>query len=200
MTKIIAFSGRKQSGKTTCSEGILDYWNKIVKPETNGVAKIYNFADTLKQDICINILGMTHEQCYGTDDQKNTITDMIWDEKNLTAREVMQFIGTDIFRKMKMNVWADATINRIKNESPDLAIIADCRFPNEVKVVKESGGLVIRLVRNPFNSDHSSETALDINNFDYSNFDTVIMNDRMDIDLQNFTVARFLYQKGILPL
>lgn len=200
MTKIIAFSGRKQSGKTTCSEGVLDYFNKIIKPETNGVVKIYNFADALKQDICINILGMTHEQCYGTDDQKNTITDMVWDNKNLTAREVMQFVGTDIFRKMKTNIWAEAAIKRIKNENPDLAIIADCRFPNEVKAVKDAGGLVIRLVRNPFNSDHSSETALDINNYNYSNFDIVLMNDRMGIDLQNFTVTQFLYKKGIFPL
>jgi hypothetical protein len=33
--------------------------------------KIYNFADVLKQDICMNILGLEYDQCYGSDDEKN---------------------------------------------------------------------------------------------------------------------------------
>lgn len=64
-TNIVAFAGRKQSGKTTCSEFVLKYYNGAVDPFNNG--KIYNFADTLKQDICINLLGLTYDQCYGDD-------------------------------------------------------------------------------------------------------------------------------------
>lgn len=199
MTQIVAFAGRKQSGKTTCSNAVVDFWNSTTLKDTKKV-KIYNFADPLKQDICMNILGMSYEQCYGSDEDKNTITDIEWENKLLTAREVMQFVGTDIFRKMKNNVWAGATINKIKNESPDLAIIADCRFPNEVKAVKDAGGIVIRLTRNPFNSDHSSETALDFKNYDYRNFDLVLVNHRMSIDQQNFALVKFLYKKGIIPL
>ena len=55
MTTIIAFAGRKQSGKTTSSEFLTSVINKY----SLGTYKIYNFADTLKQDICINILGLT---------------------------------------------------------------------------------------------------------------------------------------------
>jgi hypothetical protein len=199
MTQIIAFAGRKQSGKTTCSQAVLDFWNEIISP-SNKIAKIYNFADPLKQDICMNILGMSYDQCYGTDEQKNDLTDIEWDGKLLTAREVMQFVGTDIFRKMKHNVWAGATINKIKTESPDLALIADCRFPNEVEAVKDCGGIVIKLNRNPFNSDHASETALDHSNYDPRNFDLILTNDKMSIEQQNFTLVKFLFKKGILPL
>lgn len=198
MTKIIGFAGRKQSGKTTCSEAILDFWNSTMPKELT--AKIYNFADPLKKDICINIFGMSYDQCYGSDDDKNSLTDLEWGGKKLTAREVMQFIGTDLFRKMKDSIWADATIKKIKEESPSLAIIADCRFPNEVKAIKDAGGIVIKLNRNPCNSDHISETALDVENYHPSNFDTVITNDRMDIQMQNYAVAKFLNKKGIFPL
>jgi hypothetical protein len=85
-------------------------------------------------------------------------------------------------------------------EEMDLALIADCRFPNEVSVVKNAGGIVIKLNRNPFNSTHSSETALDYDNYDYSNFDLVVPNDQMTIGEQNKYIYDFLLKKGILPL
>lgn len=195
MTKIIAFAGRKQSGKTTCSEFI-----KNVVPNKSDDIKIYNFADALKQDICINILGLSYDQCYGDDQSKNMITDIKWNDKFLTAREVMQFVGTDIFRKMKEDVWTQATLTKIMKEQPKLAVIADCRFPNEVEAVKKHNGLVIKLTRNPFNSDHSSETALDINNYDHANFDIVITNHLLTVNHQNEVVYKFLKKKGFLPL
>jgi len=200
MTIIIAFAGRKQSGKTTCSQTIIDFWNSLVDTDKTKTAKIYNFADPLKQDICMDILGMTYDQCYGTDEQKNELTDIVRDGSQLTVREVMQFIGTDIFRKMKPNIWIDATIKKIQNEAPDLAVIADCRFPNEVETVKNIGGYVIKLNRNPFNSDHASEVALDFGKYDHRNFNLVLNNERMSIDEQNFTLLRILTKKGILPL
>lgn len=206
MSLIIGFAGRKQSGKTTCSEFIKEYYNyKMYNKLLDSVkikylAKIYNFADPLKKDICINILGLTYDQCYGTDEQKNTITDIEWEDKKLTAREVMQFVGTDIFRKMKNNIWADATIAKIKKEKPNLAIIADCRFPNEVDAIKNAGGIVIKLTRNPFDSDHASETALDPDNYDQSNFDFVLDNKNLSIEDQNIQLNQFLQDKGIPKL
>ena len=196
MTKIVAFAGRKQSGKTTCSEFVLKYYNGAISPFNS--AKIYNFADPLKKDICMNILGLSYDQCYGEDIDKNTLTDISWEGSRLTAREVMQFVGTDLFRKMKNDVWASATINKIKNEQPKLAIIADCRFPNEVEAIKNAGGLVIKLNRNPFNSDHASETALDESNYAIQNFDLVIYNDNVTIAQQNEIVLNFLKNKKVI--
>jgi hypothetical protein len=194
MTKIIAFAGRKQSGKTTCAEAVLNY------PGLDNQIKIYNFADPLKKDICMNILGMTYEQCYGTDEQKNELVNCQWNDQQLTAREVMQFIGTNIFRQMQNNVWADATIHKIHLEQPSLALIADCRFPNEVDVVKRAGGVVIKLMRNPYDSTHESEIALDPDQYDYTNFDLVVDNKNMTIQEQITSIITFLEHKGILPL
>lgn len=198
MTKIIAFAGRKQSGKTTCSEFLQRIVNGLTEPLNS--SKIYNFADPLKNDICMNILGLTYEQCYGDDIDKNTLTSINWEGKYLTAREVMQFVGTDIFRKMKNDVWASATITKIKIEKPSFAIIADCRFPNEVEAVKGAGGLVIKLTRNLYHSDHASEIALDPENYNPNNFDLVIDNTSIDIPAQNQMILSFLQNSGVLPL
>jgi len=168
--------------------------------------KAYNFADSLK-DMCINLFGFTYEQAYGTNDQKNQVLDHIrwedmprfqnmklmkkmpidarkswdWREGEMTAREFMQFFGTDIMRKIHNNVWANACINKITKEGSDLAIIADVRFPNEVEAIKKAGGKVLRLERNVHEDDHDSETALDVDNYDHSNFWHVLDNREMTI-------------------
>ena len=191
---IIAFAGRKQSGKTTSCEFVQSLF-------ANKETKIYNFADPLKQ-LCIDIFGLTYNQCYGTDENKNEIVDCCWSgtDSKMTAREVLQYVGTDVFRAMQHNVWSSATIRLIQKEQPDIALIADCRFPNEVEAVKNAGGLVVKLNRNLYESTHASETALDATNYDQSNFDLTIANLDGGIDEKNNIIKNFLIHKGILQL
>lgn len=213
MTKIIAFAGRKQSGKTTCSMFV----HNTIVDNNIGSCKIYNFADTLKQDICINMLGLTYDQCYGEDRDKNSLTQLQWKNipgydiswtyskdydksGHMTARQVMQFIGTEIFRNIKDDIWATATINKIKNDNLDYAIIADCRFPNEKDIISQNNGIVIKLTRNPFDSDHASEIAFDDNIYDPNNFDLIISNHDLSINDQNQLLFDFLKNNGVLPL
>jgi hypothetical protein len=204
MTKIIAFSGRKQSGKSTGGE----YIDKLIKQNYSSIScKLYSFADPLKQDICMNLLGLTYEQCYGADEDKNSLTDIRWNsipgyDKNdfMTAREVMEEIGTGIFRKIKNNVWVDATINKIKKEAYDIAIVLDNRFPNEVDSVLDNNGFIIRLTRNPFNSNSKPEIALDPENYDWSRFSFIIDNHSMSLENKEKEIYSFLQNKGILPL
>jgi hypothetical protein len=205
---ILAFAGRKQSGKSTSAE----YVQSVVNSRNLGLSnKIYSFADPLKQDICINILGLTYEQCYGSDEHKNTLTDITWKDMpdynesfetsgHMSARQIMEHVGTNIFRKMKTNVWVDATINKIKKEDVDLAIIADCRFPNEVESIQNAGGYVIRLALDPFASESNSERALDKDVYDWNKFDLVIQNTGMNLDEKNNIILQFLSDKGIFSL
>lgn len=158
-----------------------DYTISKVFEQMRHKIKIYNFADVLKKDICMNILGLTYEQCYGSDEEKNKETNLIFDNKNMSAREILQFIGTDIFRKLKPDVWVDATINKIKADNPKIAIITDCRFPNEVKSIQDNGGKVLRLTRDPHHSDHISESILDMQNYDWNNFDFILDNSNMNL-------------------
>lgn len=196
-TQILAFSGRKQSGKSSGAQYVESIINNHALPISY---RTYSFADPLKQDICMNILGLTYEQCYGTDDEKNTLTELNWEGRKLTAREAMEIIGTDIFRRLKNNVWVDATINKIKKDNLKLAIIPDCRFPNEVDTILEYGGHVIRLELDPYGSPSNSESALDKHNYDWSRFSCIIPNRGMTIYEKNDAILRFLSDKGIMSI
>jgi hypothetical protein len=119
----------------------------------------------------------------------------------MTAREVLQYVGTEIFRKMYHNVWADALIRQIIKEDSSYALISDVRFPNEVQAIKDAGGKVLRLTRNPAgDSDvHESETALDKENFDWSKFDEVLDNAHMNVSEQNKATHDILLKWGWAP-
>jgi hypothetical protein len=174
--------------------------------------KILSFADPLKK-FCIDVLGLRHEQCYGTDDDKNSLTEYKWenlykeirekykfdsDEKllrsgKMTARDVMQIFGSDICRNMfSQNIWVTAALrSAYDTELDNIVFISDVRFPSEVSAIAEYGGSVIRLTRNKFKQDsHMSETALD--NFDWEYFKKsggklhIIDNNELSIQEKNY--------------
>ena len=100
-----------------------------------------------------------------------------WREGPMTAREFMQFFGTDVCRKMYEPIWVSSCLKTIMKEQSELAIIADVRFPNEAKAIEESGGVLLRLTRQISEDGHSSEKALD----DYP-FKNIIDNSDNSID------------------
>jgi len=217
---IVAFGGAKQSGKDSSANflsGLLltkfgrinDF---ILKPdsaiysgdskiEVNSVdpllLKTYSFADALKE-FAVNILNLKREQVYGSDEEKNSLTHIKWedmpgiitDEETykwliktlkrkskldetlnfedkffyheagfMTGREVMQFFGTDIVRKLYEPAWRESTIKRIFSEAPAYSFIKDLRFVDEFKELKNSGACCVKLLRDiaPNDEKHSSE-------------------------------------------
>tara|TARA_B100001123_G_scaffold157620_1_gene182390 strand:- start:73 stop:834 length:762 start_codon:yes stop_codon:yes gene_type:complete len=163
--------------------------------------KAYNFADPLKR-LCISLFGLDREQCYGTDEQKNSLTDILWDNVSqdssgrMTAREFMQAFGTDICRKIKDDVWVSLCIKQIKDENPNLALIGDCRFKNEIDAVHEAGGKVIYFTRNSESSDgHDSEKASEYKD----HYDCIIDNTNTSVEEQNKLVLEQIQAWGILP-
>ena len=151
--------------------------------------KLYNFADPVKE-MCVNLFGLTHDQVYGTEENKNEKIHLLWEnvltgwpEKTgqMTAREFMQFFGTNVMRKIYDNVWTNACLNKIANEGSELSIIADERFPNEVEAINKAGGKVLRLERNVHNDNHESEVALDSENYDHHNFWKILDNRELTI-------------------
>jgi len=132
-----------------------------------------------------------------------------------TIRQQLQWLGTDILR----TEWEDCHINyfkavydRIKDDfdAPELILVSDVRFPNEVKCIQELGGHVIRFLRNPYPEDnHESEVALNAmesrshklcirTNKIYAgrNFDAIIDNRNMTLDQKNKTVWQLINRKG----
>ena len=133
--------------------------------ESFGPCKIYAFADVLKE-FAVDVLGLEYHQVYGTNKEKNSPTHLSWEnmptgnqEGMMTGREVLQYFGSDICRKMYENIWFDACIRRIRKDNPELALISDVRFSNEILGIKEAGGIVFGLPRDIVNGKdtHSSE-------------------------------------------
>jgi hypothetical protein len=108
----------------------------------------------------------------------------------MTGRDIMKYFGTDICRKIYKGCWVESTINKIKNENSELAIITDVRFPDEVDAILDSGGKVIRLTRNPLEDDHESENLLNPDVYDYSRFSAVIDNSKMSIPEQSTEIMK----------
>ena len=68
--------------------------------------------------------------------------------------------------------WVNATLDKLQSLPPDQKVyIGDCRFRNEADLIKERGGIIIRLERYPklnmyTPSNDRSETDLDRYDFD----------------------------------
>lgn len=206
MTKIIAFSGRKQSGKSTSGEYVQNLMYSI-DPKINVCT--YSFADPLKKNICVDLLNLTPQQCWGNDEDKNSLTSLSWQNMPgyngdltgyMTAREVMEYVGTKIFRRIKDQVWVEATLKEIEKDKPDIALLLDNRFPNEVDPILNVGGYVVRLTRNPFNSNSEPEAALDPELYDWTKFSCIIDNENCTIDQKNYLIKEFLIKQGIVSL
>jgi hypothetical protein len=231
MPNFIVISGRKQSGKTTSANYL-----KFLLENLGWEVHITSFATPIKE-FCKDILGLTHEQVYGTEEQKNTPTHIKWDtmpdeikkrygefkdsssfafeEKvalplmpyhhysasggyiiaptgPMTAREVMQIFGTDIFRNFfDYEIWAKAPFKKFKDSEFDFVIIDDCRFPNEAEASKAQDAVLIRLTRDVLGADqHISEKAMD--DYPDNEYDMIIENQGLALDtlyliLRNFT-------------
>lgn len=173
--------------------------------------KMYNFSDELKK-MCYELFDIPIECLYGTDEQKNQKQEHLqWENMpgvglfnmtkmagnqgvkggEMTSREFMQYLGTEIMRNMYAPVWTNATMKRIAREQSEISVICDVRFPNEVKAIKDSGGHVIKLERNMHPEDnHASESSLDC--MDKSEFSLIVEN--QDITIANFSqiICNFL--------
>jgi hypothetical protein len=179
-------------------EEFLDYCSRTVWP----YVRSFSFADPLKV-IAVSLFGLSENQCFGTDEDKNTPVNIKWEDMPeitgdrsgfMTAREFLQYFGTDVCRRIKEDVWTSACIDRILSSGTELAIVPDVRFPNEVEAIQKAGGKVVRLDRKPYEDGHSSEIALET----YSGFDYYIKNHDMNMDETNVKLMEVLKEWGWL--
>jgi hypothetical protein len=123
-----------------------------------------------------------HRGSYFTDGKAGRKPSFEWIpyDEYLTIRELLQVIGTDLFRdKFYGPIWAEAPFRKkylqkiIDQDGPyieeykspyNVVLITDCRFPNEVAQAQLNKAFIVRVHRTdaPDSGDaHSSETALD---------------------------------------
>ena len=140
--KIVGFVGFQGSGKDTASFPLLEAGYKKT-----------SFAGKLK-DCCATIFGWERSMLEGTDPEsrlKREETDIWWAEKlqkpGFSPRRAFQTIGTDTIRThFDNNIWVYAVERQLTQEDSNW-VITDCRFPNEIKMLKDLGAIIIRVKR-----------------------------------------------------
>ena len=111
----------------------------------------------------------------------------------MTAREVMQVMGTDVMRKMfSDSIWVDTLQRTIDKERPDFALISDMRFPSEFNSLHKNGAKIIRLMRDVSGGDqHPSEVALD--GWDWNSHpDVLVVSSDSDIEQTRLLAMNWL--------
>ena len=189
-SKIIAFAGRKRSGKGMLAKGMREYSPNVV---------IIAVADSLKF-LCCKLLNRTYDELNQMKDDgtifeakvddywvstikhevkisDNIIRNEIGGRVFTNVREVLQIIGTDLIRKYSPDWHIDKTIEHIKSYGDDkIVVVEDVRFPNEKRRIEEIGGDVYFIIRPNYwdVSNHPSEKALKYTDF---NDNRIIINE-----------------------
>lgn len=180
-TRIIALAGLKGSGKSTCANLLVNRF---------GGAKL-SFAGPLKK-VALEMLGLDYEQVYGPDKIKDTPTKYRWEdmpfstEKTgiMTARQILQSLGTEIFRKIDENIHVKAFFREVENLNAALIINDDCRYTAEAFAVFDAHpeNIILRLTRTNGDRDfHSSENGL--NGFVHPRY-IIFDNSKMSMNMQ----------------
>lgn len=112
-----------------------------------------SFANSLK-DAVSSIFGWDREMLEGRTKSARAEREKVdawWAERlgiaNLTPRLVLQQVGTEVFRQnFHDDIWI-ASLERKLSQSKDNVVITDCRFPNELKAIKNAGGIIVHVTR-----------------------------------------------------
>jgi hypothetical protein len=174
---IVAFAGAMRAGKSTSAKTL----------STQFGYRTYSFADPIRK-LC-RAMGIT-KKYYGGN------KDLIIPHLGKSARYIMQTIGTEWGRELvKQSIWLDMMRLRLESASKDknLICIDDVRFDNEATLVRECGGIVVRVVRGDTQSDHISEAG--------------VSDDLISLEIENTgsvtnlseKLEKIIYDKSLLP-
>ena len=180
---LLSVCGFQGSGKDTFSNYLVSNHN-FVK---------FSFASATK-DILSTLFGWDRALLEGDTKESREFRETVdpwWSDKlgipNLTPRKTLQLVGTDLFRKhFNSDIWVRCVekkiLSQIQSNQNSNIIVSDCRFPNEIKMLKDLGFSLIHIKRNlpiwfneyksgldceEVNSLHESETSWIRENFEY---------------------------------
>lgn len=139
---ILGIAGKKQSGKDTFADYIIQY--------ARGIVVKRSLSDPLKDEVA-QLLNIPRQRI---------------DNEKAHFRPLLQWYGTEWKRaEFGNDYWIKKLEEKVLLSNADIIIIPDVRFANEVDWVRHMGGTVIKMERlGAFNKDpHISENQ--INNF-----------------------------------
>lgn len=154
---IVGIAGFIGSGKDTIADYLITF---------KGFKRM-SYAGPLK-DAMSAVFGWDRELLEGTTKYSREWRDTVdhwWAErldiKHLTPRWVLQQWGTEVGRRaFHDDIWIASIENKLRN-AKDNIVISDCRFPNELRSIKNMGGITIRVNRGP--DPEWYDAAVDLN-------------------------------------
>ena len=109
-----------------------------------------SFAKSLK-DAVSSMFNWDREMLEGKTDESRAWRekpDVFWSKrfgKDVTPRWVLQYFGTEVMRQgMHDAIWIDSCMARYDGKP---TVIADTRFENEIKIIREMGGSILLVKR-----------------------------------------------------
>ena len=140
---IIGICGLIGSGKDTAADYLVNFHE----------FKRESFAASLK-DAVAAVFGWDRELLEGRTKQSRDWREQVdtwWATRlnipHLTPRWILQNWGTDVLRQhFHDDIWI-ASVEYKVSQSKDHIVITDCRFPNEIKGLKEQGAKIIWIQR-----------------------------------------------------
>lgn len=140
---IIGLAGFIGAGKSTVASHLV---------RAHGFTELA-FADTLK-DVCSIIFEWPRDKLQGdiaADRKWRTIPDDWWAERlnrpGFSPRVAMQTIGTEVLRgHFNDDIWILCLERKLSETAGDV-VITDCRFPNEIAMLKRLGASMVRVKR-----------------------------------------------------
>lgn len=165
---IIGLSGRKNTGKTTLSELLINRGYErasFATPLKEYVAKLFDwevgslYTQKGKEEILNNPVFWNKESCKKLEDLAQIKLNFIDEKKFNSRRDALQYIGTDVLRAAD----PDFHVKRFAEKFFDGDyVIDDVRFLNEVETLRKMNGVCVHVVR-PYNwvySNHDSEISI----------------------------------------
>jgi hypothetical protein len=141
-----------------------------------------SFANTLK-DAVSSVFGWDRTMLEGRTKEAREwreVPDVWWSERlgmTITPRYILQQWGTEVCRKgFHDDIWIASLENKLRT-SKDNIVISDCRFPNEIKAIKNAGGTVLRVKRGP--EPEWYDAAVSANAGEFGNMTWAISKDKL---------------------
>lgn len=114
-----------------------------------------SFAASLK-DACAPIFGWDREMLEGKTPESRAareVPDPFWCERlgrpDFTPRLALQLVGTEVFRNgFHQDIWINSMERRLLGTQHNI-VISDVRFQNEIQLIQQLGGHIMRIRRGP---------------------------------------------------
>lgn len=157
--KIIAFTAKKETGKTTAVKYMMQKYPNAVQ---------INFKDALVEELKLYFPELLQAICDIYDKTEYDGMDpwtieKLFRVKPPLVRSLMRNFGTEVRRYHDPDYWVNAWARKIEKCTAPIVFVDDVRFMNEAGSVKNHGGILIKIVSDkPVPEDaHTSESEMD---------------------------------------